>query len=276
MYRYPMRLAVQAAFPDHPYGVPSLGTDTSLRSQTSADLVAWHRTQMLDATSVIAIVGDANPDDLAATAARHFAELRFRESASIPAPRWPAQIIELVEKRDKAQTALVLSWPSPARDDVARFDVGILAGVASGLGGRLFEELRDKQSLCYTVHAFSSERRAAGTFNAYIATSPDKEDVAREGLLLELGKLRDEPVSDDELHRAKTYAIGTHAIRQQSGGAVLGEMVDAWMFGELRELEEYERRIRSVTSRGIRDTARRYFAAERRVEGIVRGVGKRV
>lgn len=152
----------------------------------------------------------------------------------------------------------------------------MLAGIASGLGGRLFEELRDKQSLCYTVSAFSSERRAAGTFNAYIATSPEMETVAREGLLLELGKLRDEPVTDEELRRAQTYAIGTHAIRQQSAGAVLGELVEAWMFGSLRELEEYETRIRSVTSSGIRDTARRYFDPNRRVEGIVRGVGKSV
>ena len=276
MYRYPMRLAVQAAFPDHPYGVPSLGTETSLRAQTAADLVAWHRAEILEAASVIAVVGDGNPDELAAIVARHFDELRFTEPPSLPSPAWPEHVREVVEQREKAQTALVLSWPSPARTDLARFDVGLLAGVASGLGGRLFEELRDRQSLCYTVHAFASERRAAGTFNAYIATSPDKEVVAREGLLVELGKLREDPVSDEELHRAKTYAIGTHAIRQQSGGAVLGEMVDAWMFGTLRELDEYERRIRAVTARGIRDTARQYFDAARRVEGIVRGVGKHV
>jgi zinc protease len=231
---------------------------------------------VLHAPSVIAIVGDGDPDELAATVARHFRELRFDEPRPLPSPSWPARVVEAVEQREKAQTALVMTWPSPARTDVARFDVAMLAGIASGLGGRLFEELRDKQSLCYTVSAFSSERRAAGTFNAYIATSPEMETVAREGLLLELGKLRDEPVTDEELRRAQTYAIGTHAIRQQSAGAVLGELVEAWMFGSLRELEEYETRIRSVTSSGIRDTARRYFDPNRRVEGIVRGVGKSV
>src|SRR4029077_21104374 len=126
------------------------------------------------------------------------------EPKPLAAPQWPASVAEAVEQREKAQTALVMSWPSPGRTDIARFDVGILAGVASGLGGRLFEELRDKQSLCYTVHAFGNERRAAGTFNAYIATSPEKEHVAREGLLLELEKLRTEPVSDEELTRAQT------------------------------------------------------------------------
>ena len=276
MYRYPMRLAIRAAFAGHPYGVPSLGTDASLRAHTRDDLERWHRSQLLDAPSVVAIVGDGDPDELAEIAGRHFRDLRFAAPRALATPAWPDGIVESFEHREKAQTALVLSWPAPARSEVARFDVAMLAGIASGLGGRLFEELRDKQSLCYTVQAFGSERRAAGTFNAYIATSPEKETAARDGLLAELQKLRDELVSDEELRRAQTYAIGVHAIAQQSGGAVLGELVDAWMLGSLHELDEYESRVRAVTATAIRDTARRYFDPGRRVEGIVRGIGKKV
>jgi zinc protease len=124
------------------------------------------------------------------------------------------------------------------------------------------------------VHAFASERRAAGTFNTYIATSPEKEGVAREGLLREMQKLREAPVSSDELTRAQTFAVGVHQIRQQSGGAVLGELVEAWLFGSLSELGEYEGRVRAVTAERIMSTAREYFDPDRRVEGIVRGTGK--
>ncbi len=276
MYRYPMRLAVQSAFAGHPYGVPSLGTEASLRSHTRDDLEKWHGAQFLHAHSVIALVGDGDPDHLADLASRYFHELQFAAPTPLHAPAWPNQLVVAVEQREKAQTALVLSWPAPNRTDEARFDVAMLSGIASGLGGRLFEELRDKQSLCYTVQAFSNERRAAGTFNAYIATSPDKEALARDGLLIEIEKLRQEVVSPEELARAQTYAVGTHQIRQQSGGAVLGEMVDAWMFGALRELDEYESRVRAVTAEAIRDTARKYFDPRRHVEGIVRGVGKNV
>jgi zinc protease len=276
MYRYPMRLAIQSAFAGHPYGVPSLGNEASLRAQSREDLERWHREQLRDAASVIAIVGDAEPAELANVAARHFRELRFQEPRPLALPTWPSGRVEASEKRDKAQTAMVLSWPAPSRADIKRFDIAMLTGVASGLGGRLFEELRDKQSLCYTVSAFASERRVAGTFNAYVATSPEKEGVAREGLLSELAKLRDEPVTDAELRRAQEYAIGAHAIRQQSGGAVLGEMVDAWLFGTLHDLEAFENRVRAVTAQGIMDTARAYFDLDRRVEGIVRGAGKSV
>jgi zinc protease len=83
-------------------------------------------------------------------------------------------------------------------------------------------------------------------------------------------------VSGRELEQAQTYAIGVHAIRQQSGGAVLADMVDAWLFGRLGELTEFDGRVRGVTAAEMQRVARRYFDESRRVEGIVRGVGKSV
>jgi zinc protease len=271
MYRFPMRLANRAAFAGHPYGVPSLGSEESLRAQDARSLREWHASRFLEGPTVVACVGDADPDELAGLAATHLGTLRYRAPSSIAAPTWPAQLVQSTEQRNKAQTALVLSWRAPARTDADRFDLSMLTGIASGLGGRLFEELRDKLSLCYTVQAFASERRAVGTFHAYIATSPEKEQAARDGLLAELAKFREALVTPEELARAQTYALGTHAIRQQSGAAVMGEMVDAWMFGTLRELPDYERRVRAVTAEGVRAVARRYLDPERRVEGIVRG-----
>ena len=114
-------------------------------------------------------------------------------------------------------------------------------------------------------------------FLSYIATSPEKEDIARQGLLREFERLRQEPVTDDELSRAKRYAIGSHAIRQESGGAVLAEMLDAWMYGSgLAELASYESSIQSVNAGGILALAREFFDPDLRVEGIVRGVGRKV
>jgi zinc protease len=276
MYRYPMRLAGTTAFAGHAYGVPISGTEQSLRRVGVDDLRTWHRGRVLRGHSVIAIVGDVDPDDAASLAARELRDLVPAEAPSISAPTWPPAVLTAVEQRDKAQTALAVLFPSPARDDDDRFAAAMLAGVASGLGGRFFEELRDKRSLCYTVHAFQSERRLAGTFAAYIATSPDKEDVAREGLLREFEKLRASTVEGEELARAQTYAVGTHAIKQQSGGSVLADVVDAWLFGRLAELDEYEAQVRRVTPERMRAVAEQYFNPDRRVEGIVRGVAKTV
>jgi zinc protease len=272
MFRYPMRLASRAAFAGHPYGRAVGGSEESLPGLDAAQAREWHRTRVLRSASVLAVVGDVDPDEMAHALAHEFGALTLREPATLPVPAWPERAATSAESRDKAQTALALLFPGPARGDDDRFAAGLLAGIASGLGGRFFDELRDRRSLAYTVHAFAGARRLAGTFGAYIATSPAKEEMARDGLLEEFARLRAEPVSEDELVRAQTYAIGTHAIAQQSGAAVMGDMVDAWLFGRgLQDLEKHEARVRAVTAADIQRLAQRYFDAERRVEGVVRG-----
>ena len=276
MYRYPMRLATTAAFAGHAYGIPVSGDETTLPRITTERVREWHSARFLNGPSVIAVVGDADHDELAALMAAQFGELLGGAPLPLEPPLWPSGVVQRIENRDKAQTALALLFPGPRRTDNARFAAEMIAGVASGLGGRFFDELRDKQSLGYTVQAFASERMLAGAFVSYIATSPDKEEVARRGLLAEFAKLREAPVTAKELEQAQTYAIGTHAIRQQSGGAVLGDMVDAYMFGGLRELVEFEARVRGVTAEEMMMMAREYFDESRRVEGVVRGVGRAV
>ena len=272
MYRYPMRLATEAAYGDHPYGASTLGSEASLKGITVGDVRMWHRRRVLEGPLVIAMVGDVDADGAAGSIARAFPELRLTEPAVPVEPVWPAAPVVRAEQRDKAQTALAMLFPGPSRRDPDRYAMQLVAGVASGLGGRFFEELRDKQSLAYTVHAFSVSRRLAGTFAAYIATSPASEETAREGLLAEFAKLRERPVTAEELARAQEYAVGSHAIQQQNGGSVLGEIVDAWMHGSgLEELGEFEARVRALTPRDLQAAAGRYFDPSKRAEGLVRG-----
>jgi zinc protease len=274
MYRWPMRLAQAAAYGEHPYGRPVSGTEESLARLDAESLRAWHPGRVLRAATVIGVVADMEPDEAAALAASALGALECAPAPQVEAPRFPAALEQRVEQRDKAQTALAFVIPGPARNDADRFAAEIITGIASGLGGRFFEELRDKQSLAYTVQAFHTERPAAGAFLAYIATSPEKETVAREGLLREFARFRESLVEAEELERARAYAIGTNAIRQQHGGVVLAEMVDAFMFGALAELGEYDARMRAVTREGVRAVAEQYFRMEARAEGIVRGTAK--
>ena len=272
MVRYPLRLAMEAAFAGHPYSRALLGTEESLREVTREAVRDWHQQTVLSSAAVAAAVGDADEQEMAQALADAFGEIVLRQVTPTPVPSWPESIARRVENRDKAQTAMAIAFPAPVRRDPARFTVSVLAGIASGLGGRFFEELREKRSLAYTVQAWTSERVSAGTFTAYIATDPSREDEARVALLAECAKLREEPVTPEELTRATRYAIGSHAIALQSGSVVLGELLDAWLFGTgLEELDEFAARVSAVTASDIQAYAAHAFDPERRVEGIVRG-----
>jgi zinc protease len=275
MFRFPMRLVMGGAYGDHPYARSPLGNEESLRSITVQQARDWYRTHLQSAPLVIGAVGDVETDDVAGVLAREFGALVPSSARPVEIPAWPKASIIRIEPREKAQTALAVAFQGPSRRDDGRFAAQLTATIASGLGGRFFDELRDRQSLAYTVHAYTSEHQLAGMFLAYIATSPEKEDIARNGLLAEFDKLRDKPVTTEELERAKKYTLGAHAIHQESGGSILADVLDAWMFGSgLAELEQFEGRISAVTSAEIQELAREYFDPSRHIEGVVRGVGK--
>ncbi|HUR92166.1 MAG TPA: pitrilysin family protein [Gemmatimonadaceae bacterium] len=271
MYSYPVHLAVAAAYGDHPYGRPAFGSEQALRAVGAGDLRERHVRSIARGRTAIGIVGDVDSRRAAEVAAGAFGTLSRHEGGVLPRPIWPERARELVEERDKAQTALAMAFPAPARGDNERFTARLISIMASGLGGRFFDELRERQSLAYTVGVHSAERPLAGTFIAYIATSADKEDRARQGLLREFERLRVELVTTEELDRAKEYAVGASAIRRETAGALLSEMMDAWLFGALSEAAELERRIRAVTREDVRRLAAACFDPSKRAEGIVRG-----
>ena len=274
MYRWPLALATSAAWEGDAYGRSVLGTEESVRSIDANALHRWHAARALEAPGVLVCVADADPDDVASMVARFFGALSPATGNTSAAPLWPTAAVARADQRDKSQSALALLFPGASRGDDARFAAAMLAGIASGLGGRFFSELRERQSLAYTVMAAAVPRYRAGAFAAYIAMSPEKEAAARDGLLAQFARFGEDDVTDDELTHAKIYALGSWAIRRESGGAVAGDMADSWLFGRsLQELTDYETRVRNVTARDMRAAARRWFDPARCIEGIVRGRG---
>ncbi|HYW51789.1 MAG TPA: pitrilysin family protein, partial [Gemmatimonadaceae bacterium] len=276
MLRYPLAIARQALFSGHTYGIDALGTAESVAALTADAVRDWHARSVLRGESVLAIVGDAEPALLASQVSSAFTMLHPGRSASVVAPAMIAAPVEIVEERSKQQSAVAMLFRGPARRDDARFAAALMTGVASGLGGRFFESLRSRQSLAYSVFVSTSTLREAGMISSYIACAPEREMEARAGLLSEFALLRDAPVDGVELERARTYAIGMHALRQESAGAQLGDMVDAWISGAgLAELETEVTQLQSVTAHDVQAIVRDWCDPARRVEAVVRGTGGR-
>jgi len=274
MVRQPARLALAAAFGDHHYGRPALGTERGLASVDAGALRSWHERFVHDGDAVMVVVADEDPGEVAAMVRGAFGAL---EQGSLPraAPaRWPAGGAELSESRTREQTAISLMFPAPAKDDPRRRAAAMLATVASGLGGRFFEELRDRQSLAYALSVNARALPCAGWISGYIACSAVKEDAARAGLLREFMRLAEGPVSGDELARAKAYTLGSIAILEQSSAAVLDRIAEAWHFGTLDELAASEHEIRSLAAKDLWEVSRASFDPALAIWGVVRGTAE--
>ncbi len=281
MFRYPFELAFGAAFDDTGYGVPAAGTPDSLASFDAGDVRMRYRELFQGTRLSVVAVGDLDAQVMADQLAGVFHDYESAPPAPAPARGTQADAIAAgwtvagprVTTRGKAQSALAMVYPGPNRRDGDRSAAEIWAAIAGGLGGRLFEVLRSQRSLAYTVMASSWQRRMAGAMVTYIATSPAREEEAREGLFEELERFRDEPVTAEELSGSINYLAGQCEVARQSSGSVADEILDAWLVGDgLEELLDPGRRYRSVTAEAVLDVCRRYLLRERSVEGIVRGL----
>jgi zinc protease len=279
MFRYPFQLAFAAAFGEEGYGLPVAGLPHTLPAITAADTRAWHARALRDVRPVVIAVGDVEPERASAILAAAFdGAARPREAGPLSALDWVAgpggEPPSRVVSRDKAQAAIAMAFPGVARRDPDRATVQVWAAVASGLGGRLFEALRDRRSLAYTVVASAWLKARAGALVTYIATSPEREEEAREEMLRELERFTREPVSGTELRQAVNYLAGQAEVSRQSGSAVASEILEAWVAGSgLHEMEDPAAAFRAVTADDVLRVAAASLDPARRVEGVVRGTG---
>jgi zinc protease len=276
MYRYPFQLALSAAYGGRDYGVPASGLPETVATLTPELVRDWHGRGLRSQRGVVVAVGDIDPDAALDELSAVFGHHPARSAAPLLTPvAWVPQgdpVVRVVE-RQKAQSAFALVFPGPSRRVPERFAVDVWSAVASGLGGRLFEALRDKRSLAYTVVATGWQKARAGGFMGYIATSPEREEEARTEMLRELGRFAEEEVSADELSRATSYLAGQTEVGRQTAGSLVGEILEAWLAGGgLSDLEDPAARYRAVTAPQVRAVAASILSGTR-AEGVIRGTG---
>jgi zinc protease len=270
MFRYPLQQAMGLAFPGHPYGLPVLGMPDVVAGFDAERVRQW-AARVSRARPVVVVVGDVAIADVTEAVAT----LAGWEDGPTDAPNGPGRPSwragRGAEERDKQQTALALGFRAVPYGSPDRYPLRVIGTLLSGLAGRLFEELREKRSLSYTVAAMPWFAREAGALLCYIATSPDREAEARDAMLAELGRLVTEPPDADELARARNYAAGLVEIGAQSGRTVAARMLDAWVNGDIARWAEAPARLRTVARDDILRVAASVFDADEVVEYVVRG-----
>ena len=279
MFRYPFQLAFAAGFGGRGYGVPASGLPAELATLTPADVRAWQRAALAGARGIVVAVGDLDPEAALATLGGVFGGHAPRPLITLRNPvSWVLNgtPVSQVVPRQKAQSAFALAFPGPSRRDPSRHAADVWSAVASGLGGRLFEALREKRSLAYTVLASSWQKARGGALLSYIATSPEREVEARKAMLAELQRFAEERVTPVELAQATQYLAGQTVVQRQSAAALAGEIVEAWLAGQgLEDITDPASHYLAVTADEIRDVATRVLGGGTPVfaEGVIQGTG---
>ncbi len=267
-----------ALFQDHPYRFSTLGTEESVRSMTRDDLLEIYRNVVRPEGIVISVAGDVQVADIYRLVEKYFGDLNGARYDPGPLPIEMSRSgihSQRVERDDKAQTHVVLGYLGPTVNSPDRDSLDVLNAILAGQGGRLFAELRDRRSLAYSVFSFVAPGVDPGYVAFGIGVSPEREKEAVEGFLEQIRLIRDEPVSVEELERAKKYLIGSHMIGLQD----LRSRGDEVFFPELygRDLEsalQFAQRIGSVTADQVQGAARKYLDPENYTLAVVAGGGR--
>ncbi len=270
---YPIELSLQALYAGTPYGTASRGEPETISRLGRAELVNFHRRQVTTGNCAVFFVGDITFKQAIGTVNKYFRGMNRSEVKNTPT-NLEVRSAESVkkEKRDRAQSAQAVSFltcPASHPDYVV---LKVIQGIVSGMGGRLWDKIRDKNPLAYSVYAYQEPRLLSGNFTCYMATSPENADAARTLAIEALKELWDSPLGEDELATAKNYMAGSIKIGLQSNAA-LAELYSKWeMTGRgARALDGYAEEIESVTPEDIRRAARVYFASPVYAVGMVEG-----
>ena len=275
MTSFALDLFRRTLFTEHPYRFQVMGTQESVENITRDGLLSIYRSVIQPEGMVIAVSGDISVQRAYQLTLENFGDLTGSPYDPGPLPvevKRDGIVSERALREDKAQTHLILGYPGPALDASDLDVLEVLNAVLAGQGGRLFRELRDKESLAYSVFSFIAPGIDPGYIAFGIGVDPAREAQAQEGILQQIRRVLEEPVTAQELVRAKRYLVGSHMIGLQTLQSRADEVFFPALYGQdLDRALSFEKRIQSVTAWQVREAALKYLDAENYTMVVVEG-----
>jgi predicted Zn-dependent peptidase len=245
-----------------PLGRPVIGSVASIESLSRTAIAGYYRRRYTPDNLVIAASGGLDHATLMRLVKKAFAGqlLGDVQPAALRAVRKPPPSYSTVVVEDRAteQANVVLGTTSLPRDDPRRFALGVLNGaLGGGMSSRLFQEIREKRGLAYSVYSYASSHADTGQFGIYAGCAPGRVDevlsLCREQLALAV----DKGLTDAELKRSKGQMRGSLVLGLEDTGSRMsrlgkGELVHR----ELLSVDDVLARIDAVTLDDVHEVAR--------------------
>ncbi|HKP92182.1 MAG TPA: pitrilysin family protein, partial [Thermoleophilaceae bacterium] len=255
-----------AIFGDHPLGRPIIGRADVVSSVPVPEIAAYHDSRYVGPRLVVAAAGNIEHEKLVdlVSAACADASNGGNGGGGAPAPVVSSPRASFHEKSTE-QYHLCLGGPGIPRGDDRRFALRVLDTLFGGSSSsRLFQEVREKRGLAYSVYSYASHYVDTGQVGLYVGTRPDNVSEALGIIGDELERIVEQPVSADELTRAKENVKGRMVLSFEStlthmnrlGGSVLMDV-------PLLSLDEMLAAIDGVTADDVAELARELFVPDR-------------
>jgi predicted Zn-dependent peptidase len=256
----------EAVFGDDPLGRAIIGRASVIADTPADDIRSFHQGRYVPSNVVIAAAGAVVHDELVRMAQERTRELdgggRAPERASTPSAQ--ARRCQF-ERKDTEQYHVCIGGPSMSRHDERRFALRVLDTIFGGTSSsRLFQEIRERRGLAYAVYTFTSAYQDVGQIGLYVGTRPENLEETLTVVGSELVRLRAEPATPEELHRAKENLKGRVVLALESTGARMNRLgSEVLASAPLLSLDEVVSRIDAVTVEDLARLVEELWAPER-------------
>ncbi len=257
------RNVMRLYFPDHPYGRPSEGTPESVAAITTADLRRFVAARFGRDQLKVAVVGDITAGELAALLDRTFLALpAVAAGAEVPdaTPQGAGELV--VIEKNIPQSVVSFGHIGIKRDDPDFYTAYVVNYILGGGGfaARLYEEIREKRGLAYSVYSYLHPLRHAALLGGGVATQNARVGQSIELIRQEWARMAASGPSEAELEAAKTFLTGSYPLRQSSSGRIARMLLGIQL--ENLGIEYINRRnglIEAVTLEDARRVAKRLY-----------------
>jgi predicted Zn-dependent peptidase len=254
---------LEGLFPDHPLGRDVLGDEESIAAMRVDDIRSFHQHHYRPGNIVVAAAGQVVHDEVVEGVARRFCGDRGGEAPGRVAPGGPALPV-VMTNRPTEQAHVVLGVPTFGRHDEDRFGLAVLDHVlGGGLSSRLFQEIRERRGLAYSVYSYRTSFDDAGVLAFYAGTAPGRAHEVLERMVGELRRFRSEGVTEREVAVAKGHIRGETALSLEDSAARMSRVARSELLhGEVIDVDDLLARIEAVTADDVDRVAARVLGVE--------------
>lgn len=239
-----------------PYGRSIGGTPASVKSITRASMLNYFNRRYTPENTVISVAGDFEEERLISLAEKYFG----KEAPSSPLQKLPVPTFnagEFSKSKDIEQTHICIGYKGFEIEHKNALELSVACEIlGGGMSSRLFQEVREKHGLCYSIYSFADFFPTAGAFGIYAAMSPDFADLATELIYKVTGHFISHAVSSRELDKVKNMLRCSCIMSSENTASVMrARGRDMLLRGKIRTEEDVLGEIYALSCEGVRAAA---------------------
>jgi predicted Zn-dependent peptidase len=258
-------LFLQGIWKGHALGRPILGTRKSVAGFGRDTLMGWFRQCYVPNEILIAAAGNVEHARLVEMAAAQFGNLTSGPDGLREQPPRPLAPIRTKRRRSLEQAHVFVGAPAFSATDPRRYAMAVMNNIlGSGMSSRLFQNIRERQGLAYAVMSETMSYRDTGLLSVYAGTSSDKVERLVRSVIDEFRRMKQEPVSEEELSRSKAQLKGSLTLSLESTGARMSNRARQEIYlSQFVPLEEIFAEIDAVSAEQVQQLAQEIFLTDR-------------